>query len=247
MMWSVTAAGLVFLFQLPGRSSEARWLAIVCAIVWPGYNAILLIIYLGVMSPNDAQMAADYWRYSPHVALLALYAPVMALACARWPAGFRPRSAIATFAAVLLAFSALPARSDLYNPPKRPWLYFIRDATVEMREMIAPNSKVLIVPYWNSSPFGVAVRYGLWALETPAQRIDATIMWDPKAFPKVASWAARGDAHYLIIQDGEGAMDEPTDALGLPRLNRELALFEWRDAWQKVKSWPIPPDVVRRE
>ena len=119
---------------------------------------------------------------------------------------------------------------------------------MEMREAIPPGSKVLIVPYWNSSPFAVAVRYGLWAFETPARRIDATIMWDPQDFPKAASWAARGEADYLVIQDGEGDMDEAAASIGLPRLNRELALFRWHDgAWRKVKSWPVPPDVVRRD
>jgi hypothetical protein len=62
-------------------------------------------------------------------------------------------------------------------------------------------------------------------LDDPAKRINAMIMWDTEDFPKAADWAAPGDAHYLIIQDGEGAMDETTDALGLPRLNRELVLL----------------------
>jgi hypothetical protein len=63
LMWSVTAAGIVFFIQLPGKTSEARWLAIVCAVVWLGYNVFLLIIFLGVFSASDAYGAADYWRY----------------------------------------------------------------------------------------------------------------------------------------------------------------------------------------
>jgi hypothetical protein len=248
MMWSVTAAGVIFLFQLPGKRSEARWLAIICAIVWPGYNAVLLVSYLGVMSPYDAQIAADYWRYSPHVTLLGLYAVVMGLTCARWPVWLKLRSSVATLAAVLLALGALPARSDLNDPPNRAWLRFVRDAAMQMRETIPPGAKVLIVPYWNSSPFGVAVRYGLWALDSPQERIESKILWEPENFPKVARWAARGDADYLIVQDGEGVMDDRTEALGLPRLHHELALFGWRGGgWQKLKSWPIPPDIVHRD
>jgi hypothetical protein len=34
---------------------------------------------------HEAETAAEYWRYAAHVALLALYAPVMALATGRWP------------------------------------------------------------------------------------------------------------------------------------------------------------------
>jgi hypothetical protein len=46
----------------------------------------LVTIYLAVMSEPDARGAADYWRYTPHLALLGVYPPVMALAGAPWPA-----------------------------------------------------------------------------------------------------------------------------------------------------------------
>ena len=36
--------------------------------------------------------------------------------------------------------------------------------------------------------------------------------------------------------------EEDTDKLGLSRIDHELALFAWRNgAWEKVKSWPVPP------
>ena len=60
MMWLVTAAGLAIVFRWPGKSSEALWLAVICATVWLGYNVFLLIVYIGVMSDSDAQIAADY-------------------------------------------------------------------------------------------------------------------------------------------------------------------------------------------
>jgi hypothetical protein len=72
----------------------------------------------------------------------------------------------------------------------------------------------------------------------------ASVEWDADDFAKAATWAARGDANYLLLQDAEGVMDEVTDSLGLPRINHELALFGWQDgAWQKMKSWPVPPDL----
>jgi hypothetical protein len=248
IMWLVTAAGLVFFFQLPRKANEARWLAAVCATVWVGYNVFLVIIYLGVTSPSDAHIAADYWRYTPHVALLGLYAPVMALAVARWPAGMNLRSAVPTLAVVSLAFCAMPLRSDFNNPPGRAWQRFLRDAAVDMRNVIPAGSKLLIVPYWSSSPFGVAVRYNLWQLDMPEPQIAATIGWVDGDLEKVASWAARGELDYLLIQDGEGTMDEETDTLGLPRLNHELVLYNWRDgAWQRAKSWPIPAALIHRD
>ena len=247
MMWLVTAAGVAFFFQLPRKASEARWLAVVCATVWLGYNVFMLTIYLGVMTVSDAHIAADYWRYTPHVALLGLYALVMALAIGRWPVWMNLRSAVPTLAVVLLALCAMPLRSDLNNPPGRAWQRFLREAAADMRHVIPPGSKLLIVPFWNSSPFGVAVRYNLWQLDVPEQQIDATILWDEDDFAKVASWAARGEADYLLIQDGEGMMDEATDTLGLPRIIHELVLFVWRaGAWERMKSWPIPPALIQR-
>jgi hypothetical protein len=247
MMWAVTAFGIASFFQLPRKASEARWLAVVCATVWVGYNAFLMIIYLGVMTVSDANIAADYWRYTPHVALLGLYVPIMALAIARWPAWINLRSAFATLAAVSLAFCAMPLRSDLNNPPGRAWLGFLRDAAVDMRNLIPAGSKLLIVPYWSSSPFGVAVRYNLWRLDQPERQIAATIGWVEGELEKVATRAAHGELDYLLIQDGEGTMDDETDTLGLPRLNHELVLYAWRDGgWQRAKSWPIPPALIYR-
>jgi len=244
MMWVVTAAGFAFFFQLPHKASEARWLAVVCATVWLGYNVFLLIVYVGVMTLSDAQIAADYWRYMHHVAMLGLYAPVMALAIGSWPAWMNLRGIVPTIAAILLALCAMPARSDLNNPPARPWQHFLRDAAADMRPVIPIGSKLLIVSFWDT-PFAVAVRYYLWRLGIPEQQM--TILWESTDFAKVANWTARGDANYLLIQDAEGVMDEQTNMLGLPQLNHELVLFQWRNgAWEKVKSWSVPPGLVQR-
>ena len=124
----------------------------ICATVWLGYNAFLLIIYLGVMSKTDAQIAADYWRYTPHVALLALYAPVMALAVRRWPQWMNLRATVPVVAVVLLALCALPARSDLNNPSGRAWQRYIRDVATDISRLIPPHSKVLILPRIRGAP-----------------------------------------------------------------------------------------------
>jgi len=249
LMWTVTAVGFVCFFQLPGRSTAARWLSIVCATVWLGYNAFLLTVYLGVMTDSDAYGAADYWRYTTHVTLLGLYPPGMAIVVARWPRWLGLRSSALGIACVALALCALPFRPGLNELPGSAWQRFLRVAAAEMRDQIAPGSKVVIVSFSlaGSRPFGVAIRYHLWQFDKPEQKITTTIRWDGHDLAEVTSSAARGEADYLIIQDGDGNMDEAAHALGLPRLNRELALFVWRDdRWQRARSWPIPADLVRR-
>jgi hypothetical protein len=243
MMWIVTAAGIVAFFTSPRAVSETRGLAIVCATVFIGYNVFLLAVYLGAMTSHEAETAADYWRYTPHVALLALYASVMALATGPWPAWMSLRGTAPALAAIVLALCALPVRSDLYNPGggERAWPLFIRRAVSEMRLLMPAGSRAMIIQCWNESPFGTITSYDLWQLGAPERDIPILLPEGVAAPAAAASLAARGEADYLIIQDNERLMDAATDKLGLPRLDRELALFAWRNgAWEKVKSWPVP-------
>jgi hypothetical protein len=248
LMWSVTVAGLYFLFRSPRKPGEVQWLAIICATAWLGYNVFLLTVYIGAMSQSDAHGAADYWRYTPHVALLGLYVPVLGLARARWPAWMNPRNAVASLAAMALALCVLPLRSDIAKPSGTAWLRFVGDAVAEMKPLIPPGSKVAILSFSfpNSSPFGVAVRYHLWQLDAAEQPIATTIRWDERDLAAVTRSASPGD--YLIIQDADGDMRNATETLGLPPLNHELALFGWRaGAWERIKSWPIPPALIRSD
>ena len=251
MMWSVTAAGLAGYFRLPSKASEAQWLAVVCATVWLGYNLFLLIVYAGAMSCSDAVIAADYWRYTQHAALLGLYMPILAVASGRWPVWMDRmslRGLAPTAAAVMLALCALPVRGDLHHPAGRGWQRFLRNATAEMRHLIPPGSKVLVLSADDTSPFGVAVRYNLWQLANSEQQILATLLWTTNHFAAVKRWDGRGEPNYLVIQDAEGVMDEAIHTLGLPQINHELALFVFRDdKWEKLKSWPIPRDLIYHE
>ena len=245
LMWLVTAAGVVAFFQLPRKVSEARWLAVIFATVWLGYNAFLLLIYLAVMSVYEAQTAADYWRYMPHTALLGLYVPVMALVCARVPAWLKPRGVAVTAVLVVLALSALPLRSDFNNPSGRDRQHFLREVAGDMRRIIPAGARVMIVPCYNSSPFGVAVRYNLWRPNAPEAPIDATIVWNGTDLVDFSNRAGRREGDYLILHDAEKNMNEATDEIGLPHLNHEVALFAWHDGqWKKVRSWPVPQALM---
>jgi hypothetical protein len=242
MMWSITAAGIWCFFHLPQKNSEARCLAALCAIVWLGYNAFLLIVYLGAMSASDAQIAADYWRYTPHAALLALYPPAMALAVSRPPIWMQLRRPVATVAAVLLAVCTLPLRRDLNDPPGRDWQRFLRGVALDIRQELPSGSKLLIVPSWNG-PFAVGVRYDLWQLRIPERQTDIEILWHQEDYAQAAIEAKAHGTNYLLVQDVEpGSLEDARKIFGLPAIHQELALFHWTNGgWEKVKSWTVRP------
>ena len=244
-MWLVTAAGVVAFFQLPRKVSEARWLAVIFATVWLGYNAFLLLIYLAVMSVYEAQTAADYWRYMPHTALLGLYVPVLALVCARC-AGLVETARRRGHRGPGRACAGRAALAQRFQQPFRPRpAAFLRNVAGEMRRIIPAGAKVMIVPCYNSSPFGVAVRYNLWRPNVPEAPIDATILWNGDNLVHFSSWVGRSEGDYLILHDAEKNMNEATDAIGLSRIHHEVALFAWRNGkWEKVKSWPVPPALM---
>ncbi len=88
-------------------------------------------------------------------------------------------------------------------------------------------------------------RYDMWQLGVPGLQIHGPIVQDGTDPAIVVSLATRSEATYLIVQDSERAMDEVTDAFGLPRIDHEFALFAWRNgAWEKVRSWAIPPSLM---
>jgi hypothetical protein len=245
MMWLVTVAGLAVFFRLPEKASEARWLAVVCATVWLGYNVFLLIRlsrrHESHRCSNGSRLLALYaTRGATRTVLAGHGAGDRTLADMDEPAEWFCYGCDRAAGSLRHASSQRSQQSGRQGmatlPPRRRDRHAARDTP--------PAAKVLIVPVDNGSPFAVAVRYNLWQLGMPGRQIFATILWEADELARVATWAARGEENYLLIQDAEGVMDEVTDLLGLPRINHELVLFGWQDgAWQRVKSWPVPPDL----
>jgi hypothetical protein len=168
-MWLVTVAGLAALPALRRRGEEACWLAVITAIVWLGYNAFLLVVYLAAFSEEEARRAADYWRYTPHAALLALSAPLVALARVRLPSSV-PRGAVALVAPFL--------RSDLGTTRAKRWPLFVRGVTAELKFLLPSGAGLVLVLGYNPNPFPVIMRYDLWQFGDPA-RASGTVKLSP--------------------------------------------------------------------
>jgi hypothetical protein len=242
-MWLVTAAGLAALPALRRRGEEACWLAVITAIVWLGYNAFLLVVYLAAFSEEEARRAADYWRYTPHVALLALSAPLVALARVRLPSSV-PRGAIALVCAAV-ALVAPFLRSDLGTTRAKRWPLFVRGVTAELKFLLPSGAGLVLVLGYNPNPFPVIVRYDLWQFGDPARAIYPTIVWYGEDLARVDDLLARGEAQYLILHDGQGSVAALAARLGVPPPDGLVLFIRRNGQWEKMKSWPIPPAVDR--
>jgi hypothetical protein len=255
MMWLITAAGLVALVRKSARTSqigdEARWLAVITATVWLGYNAFLLLVYLAVFTEEEARSAADYWRYMPHVALLGLSVPIAALAGSTRLKLLRINAIYPVLFAVALALSALLLRGDLGITPRKRWPVFVRSVAADMKNLLPPGATVVVVLGFNANPFPIIVRYELWQLGDPSRTIDTKIVWYGADLAIVDQMLARGEVQYLLLQDAQSSVANLAAGLNVRAPEREVILFARKDHhWQELKSWPIPPaafDVERQK
>ncbi len=247
-MWLITAFGFAVLPGLRRQGSEVRWLAVITAIVWVGYNVFLLAVYLAVFSEDEARWAGDYWRYTPHVALLGLGVPLVALAQLRLakPTPVAATAAVTAIAAVgaVLSLGAPLLRTDLGTPAARRWPLLVRSIDAELNTMLPPGAGVIVALAFNLDPFPVIVHYDLWELGDPARTKPTTTIWYGEDLGLADKLVARGEAQYLILQDRRAwAIDKVAARLGVTPPQHELVLFTWRDGkWQKMKSWPIPTE-----
>lgn len=234
---TATALGLL---SLRRPDTTARRLAVTTAVVWLGYNAFLLLVYLGAMTAEEAANAADYWRYTPHVGLLALMSIVAWIAeTARrierppvWTARV-PAAAIALGVVILVPFQLAA------NPAFKSWQQHFRQVGRESEALVPPNSRVVILGGFHLDPFGTALKYDLSGQEGPVDRNIRGVL-HPGTPEQIAADARSGALTHAIATDHFWPIPKEEEALGLPHLNGETALFAWTgDGWRKLRSWPI--------
>ncbi len=241
MMWTVAAFGLVALLR-PRRFGEAGRLAAVTATVWLGYHGFLVVSYLGALSPDEARAAADYWRYTPHIAMLAIATLGLGIASlwrASWP---RLSGAVPAAVAAVLALAALPLRSDLGTSQAKLWPHFVRGINAELNRIIPAGAKLVLPMAWQLDPYPFMVWYDL--LQLPARRVEARAFWFGEDLNQIADLAARGEADYLLIHDVHGNIAEIAAKVGVPAPRHEIVLYARKNgAWEKVRAWPVPANI----
>jgi len=241
MMWAVAAFGTAA-FVRPQKFGEAGRLAVIAATVWLGYHGFLVVSYMGALSPDEARAAADYWRYTPHIAMLAVATIGFGVASAPLPSWLRLSGAAPALIAAALALAALPLRSDLGASRAKLWPHFVRGITAELNRIIPPGAKLVLPMAWQLDPYPFMVQYDL--LQLPARRVETRAFWYGEDLNQIADLAARGQADYLLIHDVHGNIGEIAPKVGVPAPRHEFALYARKNgAWEKVHTWPVPPTI----
>jgi hypothetical protein len=242
MMYGVTAIGLWRLIR-PGE--DADYLLSVTAVCWISYNALLLLVYLAVMTPYQADWAADYWRYSPHVGLLATAAIVIRMATA-WPPAWSSASLRALALTALVAFpmvTAVAART--LSPWAKAWPIHSREVGRFVADRLPPSSRVVAINADGLDSMPFAIRYDLSRPGLDDRDLRLATLSAEDFEPLALERAFReGRATHLIVSGVLGPMDAYT-AIGVPPIRSETLLLEWTgNGWHLMRSWHF--DTYRR-
>ena len=225
------------LLGLSGRMIGARQrLVPLFAVVFLGYNAFLVVVYLAILAGYESAKAASFWRYNTHLGVLEMFAAAV-MAGVVWR-HFAPKqrlgrvlTAIAVVAAVTAPFAAHHyIRFDLQQNR------LIARATIaEIAPMLPPHARLMVVDARGTGFFSNYLNYylgfgrhvvaGISAFNPDGARqqiqtLHPDFIWVRTLLPPVAAELGipldERASHLLAVEGGE------------------LRL---------LKSWPYPADL----
>jgi len=238
---SAYAATVLGLVSLARPDTPARRLAVTTAAVWLGYNAFLLLVYLGAMTPEEAGNAADYWRYTPHVGMLAIL--TICVWIAETARRIRPPvwTARIPAATILLSVATIVPLALSTNPVFKTWQQHFRLVGREAEAMLPDGARVVILGGYHLDPFGTAMRFDLSGQEAKVDRNIRGVL-HPGAFEEIAADVRSGALTHAVATDHFWPIVDVERVLGIPHLESETALFAWTGTdWKKLRSWPVAP------
>lgn len=233
----LTVAGIAAAVRRPG--GLASQLLVLTAVGWIGYHAFLVVVYLGAMTPIEAGIAADYWRYAPHLGPLATAAVAAGVVSAlsrcppRW---FPAASAVAgcVVCAVAIGFAA-----DRYDPRRHAWPMLFRAVGRALADDLPAGARVAVTTGNPMDPIGAGIHYDLWRPGREDRNLRMIWGCENDADNAVRSFRDGISTHLLItgaLQDVTGL----TRVLGVRPIGSEIVLFAWnRGTWQELRSWPV--------
>lgn len=237
-MWLIAIVGIVRSTSL--RAANGR-LLMVAALVWLGYNVFLLVVYLGAMSASEASWAADYFRYTPHVALLALSAVTLRLigAASEFPA--RRLLPVLALVCTLLAPGEIIAHSDSISPRSNRWAEYCRAVGHDLAHALPSDARLAIVSTNNQDEMWVSLAYDVLSGGGMDRGLRVAILWQGDDVTSVEDELGGKQPTHLVITDAFGPAQTEFDTLVVPPIRHETALCERSESgWHKVLTWPLP-------
>jgi len=236
LMWAVSLAGL---WKLRHPRHPEELLAVATAMVWIGYNAFLIAVYLGAMTKEEAQIAADYWRYTPHVGMLAVGAVLIGMRRLAWPAPLvRQSRPLLLGIAALLPLVLLAAGPHRLSALAKVWPIQARAVAHELADILPPNSRLAPVIAFDYGFSYYAIGHDLHRFGRDGRNLEICCWWKG---PITLAMFQSGEATHLFISDHLGDINALTAPLGIPTVVNESALYEWTGTgFHKTHSWPFP-------
>jgi len=226
------------LFALRGlfnQPSAFDRIAIICAALFLGYNAFLLLTYVGHFEPRMALSVVSYWRYNTQIGMSAvafLTAGMIYYYFRRrqldiWPNSVRTASIIII---VLLPFAfAHKLRFDLEQP--KP--YFTSVAK-DMIQILPKGSKFYVMDPKGNGEAAIITRFQLDHYGTgPLTAFKKT---SPAAIKKYVDKVGPND--FLLVHSLKQGV---VGATGIRMHNSQSYLLKRTPmGWKKVRSWSKP-------
>jgi hypothetical protein len=239
MMFGVTVGGLVALRRPKNPGSRLLSITAVC---WIGYNIVLILVYLGAMTGSEAAEAAEYWRYSSHVGLLAAAAIVVYVLSTKRPV-FSNRLILAVSLGALAAYPLVTVlRVKDMSPLCKEWTIHIRTVGWSLADFLPPGARVLVISGGSRDPMPFAIAYDLWR-PGREDRDLRTASWEGDAPEAILKTFREGRASHLLLTGTLISTDPITVPLSLPSVGLETALFVWDgEGWHEQLRWPFNPD-----
>lgn len=209
-------------------------LARLFTVVFLGYNAFLLFVYLAVLNSYESANAASYWRYNTHVGALETLAAVAAagIAWRCYGAGHRtlPKMLAALGIAAVIVGPLLTIKYLRFD--RQPVKVHIRTVAAEMAPLLPPDAKLTVVDPRGTGFYAIYVDYLLGF----GRQVDLSInVFGAKntldhLLPEAEKYL------WVHTQNSKSAA-----AIGLPlATNASHLLAADGDHWRVVHSWPFP-------
>jgi hypothetical protein len=236
-MTGITIAGVAVLKH---PTTAFRRLLAVTAISWIGYNAFLVLVYLGAMNSDEAAMGADYWRYMPHLGLLGTLAVAVGIVNAPRPVWIAEPLRVAAMVSVVAFPLAVIWNAEVLSPLSKIWPLHFRQVGHELAENLPGGARVVVICGKFTDPMPFAIRYDLW--RPGREDRDLRVVFEGETPDLLKDIFRTGRATHLLLTGALINMDWMTEPLQLRAVDNETTLFSWDgDEWLETRSWPVAP------